>query len=192
MAYGGNVRRRHLALRFWSRPARVLGLVALTGLLAPGLAGCEYADLEPLPTQTAAPTPDAYVETVEARESRLAMEAKFQELLADVEAQLGTMPETTLGGSAGGMRDGQGSSFTVSITKPGVYTALMACSPEGEAIAQVIQADIDASLTTEFPVSCGTASETAVELVPGDVTIGMRSLGPEFAVGSIYLVKPAS
>ncbi|MEE2567800.1 hypothetical protein V1638_00095 [Pseudarthrobacter sp. J64] len=125
------------------------------------------------------------METVEARESRLARDAKFEELRVDVEAQLRQLPSETIGGTLGGLQFDNQMSFSTSITEAGEYAVASTCNPAAATSIHVVQGST--SWTTAVP--CGDLAETVVPVEPGQVRISLQSLDSEFFVGAIFLVK---
>ncbi len=184
MTFGGKVRRREAPFRW---PFRSAVMLTLGCLVVGGLAGCEYADLEPLPTATPTPT----WEPVNSRESRLALEAKNAELTAAVEALLGPIPAKALSGSSDHMtlRRSQTASFAFDITEAGQYVVITACSPDGEVMARVHQKHGEASVATMIRVACGEATETLIDLVPGHATISLQPMESLYGVGGVRLLK---
>lgn len=186
MTFGGNVRRRQAA---WHRNFRSAVVLTLCCLVVGGLAGCEYAPIDPAPTLTTTPTPTW--EPVNSRESRLALEAKRAELTAAVEAQLGPMPDEALSGSMDAMvlRHGQTASFSFDIVEPGPYVMITACSPDGEATARVYQQHGDASAARETLVPCGEAVQTLIDLPQGPTTVSLQPIESLYGIGGVRLLR---
>lgn len=181
MASWGNVRRRETRFRGRFRHAAVLGLGCL---LLPGVAGCEYAPLEPLPSMTPTPTMPAFSER--SPEEQEAFDARLAKLTVEVEEQLGVLPEAA-GGGTGGMRAGSGTGIGTGITEPGQYSVLTACSPTGQAMLS-INPESGTEVTAVVP--CGERAETPVQLGTGWVSISLEPLGSEVSMGATYLLPP--
>ncbi len=181
MTFGENVRRRQALLRGRSRFAAVLGLGCL---LSAGLVGCEYAPLEPLPAVTPTPTPP--VDVQRSPEEQAAFDARLAELTADVEKQLGVLPEH-LNGGTGGMRSGSGMGIGATVTESGQYSVLTACSPSGQATL-TIYPESGPEVTAVVP--CGERAQTPVQLGTGWVSINLKPTQPDVSRGAIFLLPP--
>lgn len=181
MTFGGNVRRRQATLR---RHSRVAVVVTLGCLVVGGLAGCEYAPLEPLASLTPTPTPP--VDSQRSPEEQAAFDARLAKLTADMEAQLGVLPEH-LNGGTGGMRSGSGMGIGATVTESGRYSVLTACSPSGQATLS-INPRSGPEVTAIVP--CGERTETPVQLGTGWVSISLEPLESGVSVGAIYLLPP--
>lgn len=181
MTFGGNVRRRQATLR---RHSRVAVVVTLGCLVVGGLAGCEYAPLEPLASLTPTPTPP--VDSQRSPEEQEAFDARLAELTADVEEQLGAVREA-MGGGPAGMKPGSGMSIGTQVSESGDYTVLTACSPSGQATLS-INPRSGPEVTAVVP--CGERTETPVQLGTGWVSISLEPLESGVSVGAIYLLPP--
>lgn len=167
------------------RFAAVLGLGCL---LAGGMAGCEYAPLEPLPSGTPTLVPPTFTER--SPEEQAAHDARLAKLTAEVEEQLGVLPDA-LGGGTGGMRAGGGigMGIGVTITEPGQHSVITACSPAGQATLNI---NPESGPVVSVVVHCGERAETPVQLEPGGVSVSLEPHGPELSVGAIFLTPPGA